>query len=316
MDKCVFTGLRAEQLKIKGDISSYMIDVGGKKHIIRVPYNAENHFPNDPFFRENRYLFEALLINDNWIADEKSVDLSLDVLRTILENKGFPKKPQEKYDMLFSSLFSFQKEDGEWVLMDDVDQDKLLWKKIYFKSRNELEFYTQSLIEHGLIEVIRKDLTKDEAAEVVKYRITLVGLKYYFDLQASGSNSRNCFIAMAFRDETKDTREAIRAALEETGFYPIFIDELDLDSDKTINDEIIVNLRKCKFCIADFSYHSNGVYFESGFALGQGKQVIYTCSASEFEKAHFDIRPLQHIIYRDVNQLKIELIAKIEAWIK
>ena len=77
----------------------------------------------------------------------------------------------------------------------------------------------------------------------------------------------------------------------ETGFEPILIDERNIDSDRTINDEIIANLKKCKFCIADFSYHSNGVYFESGFALGQNKKVIYTCLDREFEKAHFDIRP-------------------------
>ncbi|MFN6380189.1 MAG: hypothetical protein ACK4WD_12995 [Flavobacteriales bacterium] len=97
---------------------------------------------------------------------------------------------------------------------------------------------------------------------------------------------------------------------------PISIHEQHTNSDQTINDAIIAALRKCKFCIADFSYHSNGVYFESGFALGQGKQVIYTCSKEEFANAHFDIRPLQHIIYENPEQLRSSLVNKIEAWIK
>ena len=70
----------------------------------------------------------------------------------------------------------------------------------------------------------------------------------------------------------------------------------------------------------DFSllnvWDSKGVYFESGFALGQGKKVIYTCSNTEFANAHFDIRPLQHIIYETTEQLTKDLINKIEAFIK
>lgn len=67
--------------------------------------------------------------------------------------------------------------------------------------------------------------------------------------------------------------------------------------------------------VADFSFHSNEVYFESGFALGQGKKVIYTYSKEEFGNAHFDIRPLQHIIYESPEQLSKELVNKIEAFI-
>jgi nucleoside 2-deoxyribosyltransferase len=121
---------------------------------------------------------------------------------------------------------------------------------------------------------------------------------------------------MAFSDDMKDVRTAIKSALSRTGFEPIIIDEKDIDSDKTINDAIISNLRQCKFCVADFSYHRNGVYFESGFALGQGKQVIYLCEKTQFDKAHFDIKPLQHIIYETTQELEKKLVDKIEAWIK
>lgn len=121
---------------------------------------------------------------------------------------------------------------------------------------------------------------------------------------------------MSFKPETKPVRDAIKSALKKTGYRAIIIDEENVDSDKTINDAIIANLKKCNFCISDFSFHSNGVYFESGFALGQGKKVIYTCSKEEFANAHFDIKPLQHIIYDSTEKLESDLINKIEAWIK
>lgn len=120
---------------------------------------------------------------------------------------------------------------------------------------------------------------------------------------------------MAFNEETKKIREAIRQSIKETGFEPDIVDENHLSSDKTINDAIISNIRSCKFCIADFTLHKHGVYFESGFALGLGKPVIYLCRKDEFKKAHFDIKPLQHIIYETEDELTRKLTDKINAWI-
>jgi hypothetical protein len=44
--------------------------------------------------------------------------------------------------------------------------------------------------------------------------------------------------------------------------------------------------------------------------------VIYICEKTHFEKAHFDIKPLQHIIYETTDELEKKLVNKIEAWIK
>jgi hypothetical protein len=190
-----------------------------------------------------------------------------------------------------------------------------LWKLLYFKSVKELNYYVEALAGSGLIDA-KFNQTKDRPGLLDNFRITFEGLNYYLKITTEGENSNKCFIAMSFKPETIEIRQAIKEALEETDFEPILIDEQNIDSDKTINDAIIANLKKCKFCIADFTFHSNGVYFESGFALGQGKKVIYTCRQDEFSNAHFDIRPLQHIIFDTPEDLKQKLKNKIEAWIK
>ena len=120
---------------------------------------------------------------------------------------------------------------------------------------------------------------------------------------------------MSFSKEMSDVRQEIKNALEATGYYPIIIDEQHIESDQTINDAIIAGLKSSKFCIADFTEHKNGVYFESGFALGQGKKVIYTCRQDEFQNIHFDINHFAHIIYENPSNLKEMLINKINAWI-
>lgn len=74
-------------------------------------------------------------------------------------------------------------------------------------------------------------------------------------------------------------------------------------------------MKSSKFCIADFTEQRDGVYFESGFAVGLGKKVIYTCHKKWFKKSHFDTNHFPHIIYESMQELKEKLDNKIKAWI-
>lgn len=312
---CIFTGLPARPILDGRDSIDYVVEVNGKNHFICLPYYATQWPIDDEFFKANQAIFFALLYNDNWFEDERNTYIKIENLKELLKSKSFPKNPEEKIEQLFLKLISYQKEDGQWITFKSDVYDNLLWKLLYFKSVKELNYYIEALKSNGLIDA-KFNQTKDRPGLLDSYRITFDGLNYYLKITTEGENSNKCFIAMSFKPDTEEIRQAIKEALEETDFDPILIDEQDIESDKTINDAIIANLKKCKFCIADFTFHSNGVYFESGFALGQGKKVIYTCRQDEFSNAHFDIRPLQHIIYDTPADLKQKLKTKIEAWIK
>ena len=311
---CIFTGLKTQPIINGIDAIEYFIEINNKRHLIRLPYYATQWPIDDDFFKENQNIFFALLYNDDWFEDEQQY-IELDGLKSLLARKVLPKTPEDKLENLFLKFFSYQKEDGEWIQFKSDYYDNLLWKLLYFKSLKELNYYVEVLDSRNLIEA-KFSRTKDRPGLLENFRITFEGLSYAIKLKDEGNKSNKCFVAMSFKPETIKIRTAIKEALEKTGFNPIIIDEQNIDSDKTINDEIIANLKRCNFCISDFTFHSMGVYFESGFALGQGKKVIYTCRHDEFKKAHFDLRPLQHIIYENEEQLKNDLINKIEAWIK
>jgi nucleoside 2-deoxyribosyltransferase len=313
-ETCIFTDLPVSPILDGRDAIEYVLELNGNRHVIRLPYYATQWPIENNFFKKNKNLLQALLFNNKWFDDEK-IFIELDNLKELIEKADYPKSPEEKLEALFLKLFSLQKEDGQKISLKSDYYKNKLWITLYFKSLNELNYYVQYLNEIGLIEA-NFGRTKDNFGELENYRISFKGLNRAIELQEKGLNSNLCFIAMSFKSETKPIREAIRSALIKTGFRAIIIDEENVDSDKTINDAIIANLKRCHFCISDFSFHSNGVYFESGFALGQGKKVIYTCSKEEFANAHFDIRPLQHIIYDSTDQLESDLINKIEAWIK
>ncbi|MCB0471891.1 MAG: nucleoside 2-deoxyribosyltransferase [Flavobacteriaceae bacterium] len=131
----------------------------------------------------------------------------------------------------------------------------------------------------------------------------------------SGNKSKRCFIAMSFSPEATEIRDAIKEVLYKLGFIPILIDEVHYESDITINDALIAEIKKCKFMVADFTEHKYGVYFEAGYALGLKRPVIYTCKKDDFSKTHFDTNHYPHIIYTNADELKEKLKNKIEAWI-
>jgi hypothetical protein len=313
IEKCIFTGLPVQIKYDDIDAIEYYVKINNKNHFISLSPYATEWEKEEDFFKNNKNLLEGLLLNEDWFEDENT-HIEIPKLKELIQSKHFPKTPSEKQESLFLKLSSFQKEDGQLITLKQTYYESSLWKILYFKSINELGYYARSLDDAELIDGVFADY--DERTDLLQYKLTINGLNHLIKLQEEGDKSNKCFIAMSFRKETKEIRNAIKSAVAKTGFIPILIDEQMIESERTINDEIIANLKKCRFCIADFSFHSSGVYFESGFALGQGKKVIYTCSKDEFQNAHFDIRPLQHIIYDSPEKLEKDLIHKIEAWIK
>jgi len=186
-----------------------------------------------------------------------------------------------------------------------------MWRKWYLDNINEFEFYVECLYEQGLIR--HKGKTAVSYQDV---KLTLDGLARIEKISEQ-TNSRYCFVAMSFDKEllTHVYSNGIQPALIETGFIPFIVSESHVESDKTINDEIIAGIKKSKFTIADFTQHKHGVYFEAGYALGRNQKVIYTCREDELGKAHFDTRNFQHIVWNTSEDLKKKLIDKINAFI-
>ncbi len=80
-----------------------------------------------------------------------------------------------------------------------------------------------------------------------------------------------------------------------------------------IDDEIVSQIRKSKFLVADFTGHRGGVYFEAGFAMGLGLPVFWTCLKDDLANLHFDIRQYNCIDWIDTADLAKRLKRRIEA---
>ena len=131
-------------------------------------------------------------------------------------------------------------------------------------------------------------------------RITSEGWNYLEALEAPASDSTTAFVAMWFDAESDALwKEGIRPAVYDAGYEPARIDAIE-HSNK-IDDEIIAQIRGCKFLVADFTRQRGGVYFESGFAMGLGKRVIWCVKATDLKDIHFDNRQFNFLLWNENN---------------
>jgi hypothetical protein len=120
-------------------------------------------------------------------------------------------------------------------------------------------------------------------------KILPAGWEYIEKLKRVNVDSQQGFVAMWFNEEMQSVYDnAIAIGIEDAGYRPHLVN-LREHNDK-IDDEIIAQIRKSRFVLADFTGHRGGVYFEAGFAKGLHLEVIWTCRKDQLNDLHFDIR--------------------------
>ena len=130
------------------------------------------------------------------------------------------------------------------------------------------------------------------------------------------TESTQCFVAMWFHESTTEAFEnGISPALEETGYDPFRIDRKEHIN--RIDDEIIAEIRRSKFMVADFTHGEDGarggVYYEAGFAFELNIPVIHTCREDLIDSLHFDTSHINHIVWSSPADLRKKLKNRILA---
>lgn len=142
--------------------------------------------------------------------------------------------------------------------------------------------------------------------------LTLDGWRRFKEIDQGRGEGNRAFVAMWFDDSLDSCYTAgIEPALVQTGYLPVMLKHKE-HNDK-IDDLIVVELRRASLVIADCTGHRPNVYYEAGFAAGQGVTVIHTCRKSEIDDAKFDIRQYKFIGWETPEDLSEKLIARIRA---
>ncbi|HEV2402085.1 MAG TPA: hypothetical protein VGS27_34460 [Candidatus Sulfotelmatobacter sp.] len=167
-------------------------------------------------------------------------------------------------------------------------------------SPSEAEYFMNELIARGYF---------DEGA------LTLRGWERLEQIRQSGRASMRCFVAMWFDDSMRNIYdEAIAPAIANAGYEALRIDRHEHVN--RIDDEIIGQIKRSRFMVADFTGQRYGVYFEAGLMLGLGRNVIWMCRKEELSNEgglHFDVRQFNFIAYESAAEARKRLYDRILA---
>lgn len=148
------------------------------------------------------------------------------------------------------------------------------------------------------------------------YQVTASGHEHIDELRRGRGTGAQGFCAMWFDASMNPVwTDAIELAIADAGYKPMRLDHHEHNN--RIDDEIIAQIRRSKFLVADFTGHRGGVYFEAGLALGLGLQVIWTVREDDLVGSHFDTRQFNFIRWEadKLPEFRAALQNRIEATI-
>lgn len=127
-----------------------------------------------------------------------------------------------------------------------------------------------------------------------------------------------CFVMQPFDRGVFDKRydEILAPAIQAGGLDPYRVDR---DPSVSIPiDEIEQQIRAADICLAEITVDNPNVWFELGYAIACGKEVVLVCSADRQSRFPFDVQHRHIITYRndsprDFRELGEKVTARIQA---
>lgn len=220
---------------------------------------------------------------------------------TLLEHLSssglIPQSPAEQVDRLLLNMALMTKHPGHPVQLNKQTDHTVAYAQNWL----EADFYMNHLVSDQYL----------KPREI----ISLKGWQRVAELQRSPLESKSAFIAMNFDPDMNEAHRKIHEAIARAGYEPVRVDNTADRRLGRIDDLIVSEIRRSRFVVAEFTGQKGGVYFEAGFALGLGKQVIWCCRGDEVKanKLHFDTRQFGHIVWDNELELGEKLFNKIMA---
>ncbi len=298
------------------DCGQYQIDINTFLYLSSCP-NKD--------FNDKKHIFSGVireLNNFNRVADA----IILDNYKALLSMTNIPHNINDKLNKII--LYVFYKSE---LILQEIELDENIKSIGYAKSKIEYGRMINLLCERG-------DLKIESGMGNIKYILTLAGINKAEKLQTQNIKSNQCFVAMWFCDEMFNVfNSTISKAIEKAGFESLIIPMKEFNDD--VRDNIIAQIRRSRFIVADFTGQRGGVYFEAGFAYGLGIPVIYSCQEDWFNKtieidedvyvdgekmkgkvkqtreAHFDVNHFNFIVWKNQDDLYDKLLNRIMATI-
>lgn len=255
----------------------------------------------------------------SWLVDQRRFGIAIPLLsRRVIDDCRSRRRlsVRDRMDRLLRAIERKTNTLGARIvvtgfLTDDwpAESDLLAWSESV--DIGEVKYLLKYLIDQGLLDC-------ESVGAASQYFLTPKGFARLGELDANAPSSEQAFVAMWFDDSMKELyNEGIAPAVTLSGYRPVRID--GKDHNNKIDDEIIAEIRRSRFVVADFTHgksgHRGGVYFEAGFAKGLNLAVIFTCREDLINEVHFDTRQYNHIVWTadNLDDFKKRLSQRISA---
>jgi len=262
-----------------------------------------------------------------WLIDQRRLGVECpEVMSNILDDVEQRRSlsVQERADRLLQYLHSQQKHIGDPIRIEITNAAEKLYGPGYTEFGGQLLAHSES-VKPGegayLLEQLEKKVlleVRSKSKDAAEYVITVNGYVYLSDLEKKTVDSKQAFVAMWLDDSMKAAYdEGMAPAIREAGYEPLRIDRKEHIN--KIDDEIITEIRRSRFLVADFTQGETGarggVYYEAGFAHGLIIPAIFTCREDAIGNVHFDTRQYNHITWKTPEELRARLAQRISATI-
>ena len=253
----------------------------------------------------------------SWLIEQRLLGEDFPKITDIEIKEALERKPLLMLERADRLLKHFQKRTQypgnsfEYHRLKEKDPDHFLQIMAWSESteKEEAQFFVDYLGKQGWIEKVRE-------GALPTFRLTIEGYVHLAKLERTATDSSQVFVAMWFDDSTTAAWEdGIKPAIENTGYMPMRIDQKEHVN--KIDDQIIAEIRRSRFIVADFTHGRGGarggVYYEAGFAYGLNIPVIFMCRKNAFKRIHFDTRQYNHIVWKNPVELREKLEKRIGA---
>ena len=211
----------------------------------------------------------------------------------------------------------------EWHGISGTDQRAFLFLSFLAASSSATTDEGQKLLDF----LVERGSVKSNSSSVSS--LTPLGWSEVDRLRTTTVSSTQAFVAMWFDPQMDDAySNGIEPGITDAGYSPFKINNKDYNG--KVDDEIIAEIRRSKFVVAEFtcgqiepktavggknkiSVPRGGVYFEAGFAKGLGREVIWLVREDQVSDLHFDTRQFNHVVWKDPADLRKQLSQRISA---
>ena len=241
----------------------------------------------------------------SWVSEHPGVSIGSEDADFL--SKVEPPSVTERADKLLLALNKKYSRIGQKFHFTNTLTSIPLMATSWSEDFSELSYLIHHYLKQGL------NFLDTVAADFI---ITPQGYQHIEELTKNKINSNIGFCAMWFDESVSNIWiKAIEPAITNAGYTAKRIDTHQHNN--RIDDEIIAMIRRSKFIVADFTGQRGGVYFEAGFALGLGLQVVWTCEKSQLDQVHFDNRQYSFVTWEHdkLDDFKVRLQNRIEATI-